>query len=110
MDPLLKKLESGGTYCQTFTDDVVLVFDGNIAQKIEVQARVALAHILAWGDMSMGGVNIVMSIELKILGVTLDNILTFNKHVTNVCRKAIGAYKQLYRAVRPGDYTLKLLE
>ncbi|XP_063375364.1 uncharacterized protein LOC134662990 [Cydia amplana] len=50
--------------------------------------------------LSMGAVSIEMSREIKILGVTIDDKLTFNSHVANVCRKAIGVHKRLARAAK----------
>ncbi|KAJ0169561.1 hypothetical protein K1T71_014746 [Dendrolimus kikuchii] len=50
--------------------------------------------------LSMGGVDISMSSEVKILGLTIDAALTFNAHVKNVCAKAMNVYKQLSRAAR----------
>lgn len=41
-----------------------------------------------------------MSKDIKLPGVTLDDKLTFNKHVANVCSKAVGVYKQLCRAAK----------
>lgn len=38
----------------------------------------------------MGGVGIEMSSEIKILGLTIDRGLTFNSHVTGVCKKMLG--------------------
>ncbi|XP_037868520.2 uncharacterized protein LOC119628836 [Bombyx mori] len=38
--------------------------------------------------------------EIKMLGVTIDDKLTFNSHVSNVCRKAINIYKKLSRAAK----------
>lgn len=111
LDPLLWELQSRGDYCQTFADDVVLVFDGDSAIDIERQANAALSCVKAWGhhnklkfepqktvaivvtcrtkyDVSrfdMGGVAIGIANEIKILGLTLDNKLTFCFHVTKVC-------------------------
>lgn len=48
----------------------------------------------------MGGVDIAMSIQIKLLGVTIDNKLTFNAHVAEACRRAIGVYHQLARAAK----------
>lgn len=48
----------------------------------------------------MGGVPIGMSNEVKILGQTIDEKLTFNTHVANVCKKAANVYKQLSHAAR----------
>lgn len=126
LDPLLRQLESRGFYCQAFADDVVLVFDGKEAREIEEQANAALEHVREWGvrnklrfaphktcamvitrklvfdtpRLRMGGVSIEMSSEIKILGLTIDKGLTFNKHVANACKRAAGIYKRLVRAAR----------
>ncbi|XP_048489535.1 uncharacterized protein LOC125491477 [Plutella xylostella] len=50
--------------------------------------------------LRMGGIDIGMSKEIKILGLTIDEKLTFNSHVANVCKKALNIYKQLSRAAR----------
>lgn len=126
LDPLLKELENRGTYCQAFADDIVLVFDGQTAEEIQGSANVALEHVRAWGvdnklkfaphkttamlitrklkydtpRLNMGGIDIGMSRKMKLLGVTIDDKLTFNTHVSNVCKKAIGIYKQLSKAAK----------
>ncbi|XP_049880350.1 uncharacterized protein LOC126376843 [Pectinophora gossypiella] len=50
--------------------------------------------------LTMGGIDIGMSKQIKLLGLTIDEQLTFNTHVANVCSKAVGIYKQLSRAAR----------
>ncbi|XP_063539417.1 uncharacterized protein LOC134748560 [Cydia strobilella] len=126
LDPLLKSYGQRGDYCQAFADDVVLVVDGNTALEIETRANAALDHAREWGvsnklrfaphktnamvitrrlkydtpRLSMGGTSIAMVKEMKLLGVTIDDKLTFNSHVSNVCRKAIAVYKQLSRAAK----------
>ncbi|KAJ0182276.1 hypothetical protein K1T71_001645 [Dendrolimus kikuchii] len=126
LDPLLHELEKRGTYCQAYADDVVLLFDGETGLAIERQANATLAFIQAWGvrnklrfaphktcamtitrklkydnpRLSMGGVDIGMSSEVKILGLTIDRALTFNAHAKNVCAKALTVYKQLARAAK----------
>ncbi|XP_063629985.1 uncharacterized protein LOC134801375 [Cydia splendana] len=115
-----------GHHVQAFADDVVMVFSGDTAQGIQREADAALAHVRAWGvrnklnfaphktqamvvtnkmkydspRLSMGGVSIGLSREIKILGLTVDDKLTFNTHATNVCQKALGIYKQLARAAK----------
>lgn len=37
----------------------------------------------------MNGITIDMSRKIKLLGLTIDDKLTFNDHVANVCRKSI---------------------
>nr|XP_037869605.1 uncharacterized protein LOC119629076 [Bombyx mori] len=126
LDPLLKSLENWGEYGQAFADDVVLVFDGDTALEVQGRANVALEHVRTWGvknklkfapqktnamvitrklkhdtpRLRMGGIDIAMSREIKLLGVTMDDRLTFNTHVANVCRRATGIYKLLSRAAR----------
>lgn len=126
LNPLLESLSQRGIYCQAFADDVVLVFVGETAQEIQGQANAALEHVRVWGAMNklkfaphktcamvvtnklkhdtphltMGGIDIGMSPEIKILGLTVDAKLTFNSHTANVCKKALGVYKQVSRAAR----------
>ncbi|XP_061729235.1 uncharacterized protein LOC133534169 [Cydia pomonella] len=128
LDPLLKQLHNSGVYCQAFADDVVMVFDGESAADIERQANGALERVKAWGidnklkfaphktcamvvtnrlkydtpRLSMGGIAIEMSEDMKILGLTVDNKLTFNKHTAGVCRKALNMYKKLARTAKIG--------
>lgn len=115
LDPLLKELMQKSYYCQAFADDVVMVFDGNTALEIERQACVALEHVRSWGiqnklkfaphktcamvltrklkydtpRLSMGGIEVGLSHEIKQLGLTIDHKLTFNTHITNACKKAL---------------------
>nr|XP_037872912.1 uncharacterized protein LOC119629799 [Bombyx mori] len=126
LDPLLKELEKRGDYCQAFADDVVLVFDADSALEIQRQANAALAYVRDWGIrnkltfaphktyamvltrklkydtpvLSMGGVGVRMSKEIKVLGLIIDSKLTFNSHVANICKKALNLYKQLSRAAK----------
>ncbi|CAH2211764.1 jg20073, partial [Pararge aegeria aegeria] len=126
LDPLLKGLEKRGDYCQAFADDVVLVFDDDTGLEISRRANAALAYVREWGVrnklkfapnktkamvitkklkydsplLTMGGIDIGLSDEIKVLGLTIDKGLTFNAHVTNTCKKVQGLYKQLCRAAK----------
>nr|XP_037877477.1 uncharacterized protein LOC119631031 [Bombyx mori] len=126
LDPLLKKLENEGVYCQAFADDVVLVFDGETGLGIERTANRVLSSVEKWGKnnklkfaphktkamlitkklkfdapkLNMGGTTIQMSDEIKILGLIIDKKLTFNNHVKTATNKAIQIYKQVARAAR----------
>lgn len=119
-------MEERGDYCQAFADDIVLAFDGDTAIDIERMANAALAYVQTWGvknklkfaphktsailvtrklkfdtpRLHMGGVAVTMSRDMKILGVTIDDKLTFNTHVANVCRRATEIYKRLSRATK----------
>ena len=49
--------------------------------------------------VSVDGSNIQSSTDLKLLGVTIDNRMTFNAHIRDVCKKTsmkIGALRLLY--------------
>ncbi|XP_045457894.1 uncharacterized protein LOC123668146 [Melitaea cinxia] len=119
-------MEAKGDYAQAFADDVVLVFEGETGLEIERRANAALERVRAWGQsnklrfaphktnamvvtrklkydtprLHMGGVDIVLSHEIKLLGVVIDHKLTFNAHVANVCRRALAFYHQLARAAK----------
>lgn len=97
---------------------MVLVFSGETSS-INSSARQALDYVLEWGAknklefapqktkamvitnrlkydtprLSMGGNPIDTDSEIKLLGLTIDNKLTFNKHITLSCRKELEIYK-----------------
>lgn len=126
LDPLLKLLESKNIYHQAFADDIVLVFEGGTKAEIEKRANDTLTCVWEWGvqnklkfapqktnamiltkklkfdtpRLSMGGTVIDTKNEIKILGLLIDNKLTFNKHVTSVCQKALNLYKRLSKAAK----------
>ncbi|XP_045777032.1 uncharacterized protein LOC123875323 [Maniola jurtina] len=126
LDPLLRDLETSGAYVQAFADDVVLVFEGDTALEIERQANAALERVRMWGAanklrfaphktnamvmtrklkyddprLRMGGVDVALSNEIKLLGVVIDRKLTFNAHVASVCKRAVAFYHQLARAAK----------
>ncbi|XP_045451569.1 uncharacterized protein LOC123660556 [Melitaea cinxia] len=126
LDPLLQEMEAKGDYAQAFADDVVLLFEGETALEIERRANAALERVRAWGQsnklrfaphktnamlvtrklkydtprLRMGGIDVVLLSEIKLLGVVIDHKLTFNAHVANVCKRAVAFYHQLARAAR----------
>ncbi|XP_069365327.1 uncharacterized protein [Maniola hyperantus] len=126
LNPLLNDLDKKGVYCQAFADDVVLVFSGKDSQSIQNKANETLDLINAWGaenklkfaaqkthamiltkklkyqtpNLKMNGTEILLTKEIKILGLTIDEKLTFNKHVANTAVKALNIYKQLARTAR----------
>ncbi|CAK1554338.1 unnamed protein product [Leptosia nina] len=126
LDPLLQGLERKGVCAQAFADDVVLVFDGHTAREIEGKANAALAYVREWGVMnklkfaphktkavvvtkklkhdtprlSMGGEGIEVVREVRLLGLIIDESLTFNTHVKTICAKAHRIFHQLARAAK----------
>ncbi|CAK1582424.1 unnamed protein product [Parnassius mnemosyne] len=126
LDPLLKELSAKESHCQAFADDVVLMFSGDMAKQVQEQANKTLAYVQKWGVrnklnfaphktkamiitkklkydtplLEMSGKTIGLSREIKILGLTVDDGLTFNTHVKNVCCKVQNLYRQLSRAAK----------
>lgn len=126
LDPLLDDLVAQGVYVQAFADDVVLIFSGQSVSKIEEIANQTLAYVHEWGiknklkfstqkthgmvitkklkydapRVHMGGRDIRLVDEIKLLGLTMDRKLTFNSHVSNVCRRVTNIYKQLARTAK----------
>lgn len=126
LDPLLDQLEGSGTYCQAFADDIVLVFSGRCVSEMQENINQTLDSVQDWGIknklnfaahktngmiitkklkfddpiMSMGGKTINIVDEIKLLGLTIDKKLTFNSHISNICKKSSGIYNQLSRAAK----------
>lgn len=126
LDSLLHKLELEGVYCQAFADDVTLVFTGQSTAILEEKANATLEIVHQWGIhnklnfaphktnamvltrklkcgqpyLSMAGVRINIVNDIKLLGLTIDNKLTFKAHVAASCKKAADIYKQLACAAR----------
>lgn len=126
LDPLLDSLDGMKVHYQAFADDVVLVFSGQTGEEIERQGNGVLKHVYEWGvknklkfaphktnamvvtrkmkfddpRLRMGGRDILLVKDMKILGLTIDHQLTFNKHVSLVCRKATNIYKAMARSAR----------
>lgn len=126
LDPLLNDLVTRDVYTQAFADDVVLMISGHTAVKIQEKVNQTLAYVHEWGIrnklkfsahkthamvvtkklkydtpiMRMGENEIPIVDEIRLLGLTIDKKLTFNSHVTNVCRKAMNIYKQLARTAK----------
>ena len=121
IDDLLNELDAREVYCQAFADDVVLIFSGQSSQTLQEEANRTLDAVYAWGirnklkfaphktnamvvtkklkydtpRISMNGVEVQTVDEMKFLGLIIDKKLTFNSHVSAVCRKATNIYKQL---------------
>lgn len=126
LDPVLKIVERDKVYCQAFADDIVVIINGTSTIEIETITNNTLSRVWDWGvrnklkfaphktnamvitrklkydtpRLSMGGSVIKLAKEIKILGLTIDNKLTFNQHVANVCVKATNFYKRLSRAAK----------
>lgn len=126
LDPLLEEVERSGTYCQAFADDVILVFSAKTALEIEIEANACLARVQQWGSrnklkfapqktngmlmtkklkydtprLHMGGTDVQMVEEIKMLGLIVDNKRTFRSHVAYICKKAANIFRQLSFAAK----------
>lgn len=126
LDTLIVELQGLGAYVQAFADDVVLVFSGDSSQIVQSEANRTLAHVHKWGHnnklkfapaktkgmvltrklkfdtprVNMGGVPIEIVDEMKILGLIIDRKLNFKSHISAVCKKATGIYKQLAKTAK----------
>ncbi|CAH2097271.1 unnamed protein product [Euphydryas editha] len=126
LDSLLRKVNGMGVYCQAFADDVVLVFSSLKTDNLQTSAETTLAAVQEWGIRNklsfaahktnamvltkklkydtpivhMSGTRLRLVEEIKLLGLILDSKLTFNAHVTSVCKKAADIYKKLACAAR----------
>ncbi|KAL0812196.1 hypothetical protein ABMA28_009571 [Loxostege sticticalis] len=126
LDPLLQTLSSEEVYCQAFADDGVLVFSGKSMAEMEGTINHVLEKTYKWGrnnklnfaahktkamlltkklkftppTITMSGTNIALVDEIKLLGLTIDRNLNFNKHVTDICKRTTDIYKQLACAAK----------
>ena len=47
--------------------------------------------------LSINGVELTMESSVKLLGVEIDNKLNFEKHISNICRKASNQLNAICR-------------
>ena len=52
---------------------------------------------------------IPVSSEIQLLGVTLDNKLTFDSHIASICRKVGGQVNALFCLAKPRKHYIVLL-
>ncbi|XP_037301216.1 uncharacterized protein LOC119191414 [Manduca sexta] len=98
LDPLLFELDRRGSHCQAFADDVVLAFEGQEMGEIQKRANETLAYVKDWGIRNKLK---FAPHKTKAMVITRKlNGLTFNTHVSEVCRKAVAFYNKLSRAAR----------
>ncbi|CAH2207649.1 jg24927, partial [Pararge aegeria aegeria] len=126
LDSLLVKLADDGVYCQAFADDVVLLFSGHEIESLENKANTILAGVVDWGirnklnfaahktsamvitkklkvrppELYMSNNRLEIVSETKLLGLRIDDKLTFKSHVAAVCKKTADIYKQLACAAK----------
>ena len=125
LDELLDVDLADGCHLQAYADDVMLLVEGTSASDVEKKANTALSRIHAWGvsvkltfsasktsaiaftpksrgvSLVMDGVNVDVKDEVKLLGVILDERLTFIRHAKYVINKVTKTFKTLCKYVRP---------
>ncbi|XP_063634874.1 uncharacterized protein LOC134805513 [Cydia splendana] len=128
LDPLIRHFtQSNDVHCQAFADDVVLVIAGEKLTELTQITDKALDWVHKWGlenklnfspaktnamiltrkhidkkgiQLKMNGTVIPIVKDFKLLGIQLDDGLTFNNHVTLMCKKLVTFYQRLERAAR----------
>lgn len=125
LDELLALPLPSNVHVQAFADDVFLVIWGNSARDVERTAAEALEMVSTWGisknltfnpdktqwisftkkvkdiSLNMGGQDLVRSSKIKLLGVILDERLSFFEHIRYAIQKASRVYKAICLYVRP---------
>ncbi|XP_063384876.1 uncharacterized protein LOC134670985 [Cydia fagiglandana] len=117
LDPLIRHFtQSNDVHCQAFADDVVLVIAGEKLTELTQITDKALDWVHKWGlenklnfspaktnamiltrkhidrkgiQLKMNGIVIPIVKDFKLLGIQLDDGLTFNNHVTLMCKKLL---------------------
>ena len=115
-------------YLQAFADDLITLVKGNDLDVIRARTQKTINTIENWckdnglnisalktkiimftsnkkwkppKPITVGGIETELSNSVKFLGVTLDNKLNFNQHITNITKKATASLMQCKRAVGP---------
>lgn len=126
LEPVLEQAQYGGVRVQAFADDILLIAAAADGVELEGMVNRALAVITQWGEslklrfapektqallitkklryhsprLVMVGVPIAFGSSLRILGLNIDSILNFRRHLELVTNKAIAFYKVVSRAAR----------
>ena len=114
-------------YLQAFADDLMSLAEGNDTEVIWQRTQKTIDTIERWCEtkglnisalktkivmftwnrkwtlrpITTGGITILPTDSVKLLGVTLDSKLNFNQHISNITTKAIKSLMQCNRAVGP---------
>ena len=125
LDDLLDVPLPYGCHIQAYADDVMLLVDGRTVADVQMSANQALASILDWGrsvklsfspaktqaiafnraskqaSITMDGVEVPFRPDIRLLGVVLDEHLSFIKHAKCVISKVTRTFRLLCKFVRP---------
>ena len=119
INDLLKIVEK--TSICNFADDNTIFSCGNTVENVMSNLQDDLVKVLSWFSsnhlvanpekfqmmflgckndgltMKVGNITIKSSDSVKLLGVTLDNKLSFDKHIADLCKRASYSIRCLYR-------------
>ena len=115
-------------YLQAFADDLITLVEGQDLDVIRARTQKTINTIENWctdnglnisalktkiamftwnkkwktpKPILVGGIETELTNSVKFLGVTLDNKLNFNQHITNITKRATASLMQCKRAVGP---------
>ncbi|CAG9135416.1 unnamed protein product [Plutella xylostella] len=126
LDPLLQRSDSLSAHVQAFADDILIIAAANGTGELERITNEALEAVSEWGkrakmkfaahktqamvvtrrlkydlpQMRLNGVEISLSGEVTVLGLTIDRNLNFLSHLNKVCGKAMARFQMVSRAAR----------
>ena len=125
LNNLWLEFRSRGFYVQAYADDLAVLVTGADMLWIRDMAQKAISIATNWvldqelqfsskkteiilfthkrspdlGSLSMNGTKLELSKEARLLGVTLDSMLTWKSHITRIIRKATTALLQCRQIV-----------
>ncbi|XP_063832729.1 uncharacterized protein LOC135081874 [Ostrinia nubilalis] len=125
LDELFERELPSGCKLQAYADDVLLICTAKDLSQLERNTNTALEIITAWGEsakLTFGptktqmigftptarkacithrGIRLQFKTDIKLLGIIIDQRLTFTKHVDYTICKALKIYRSLCKFVRP---------
>ena len=126
IDSLLRDEALTGVHLQAYADDILIIVEGKSGEEISSIVNDTLKEISKWGKLNklrfaplktqaivvtrklnydlpqleMNGIPIVLTENIKVLGLYLDNNLNFIHHLDMTIAKVINIYKSLSRAAK----------
>lgn len=125
VDELLNLQFQSDVHIQAFADDIFLIVSGKTAAAVEINAAHAINIVSNWGrsnnltfsadktqwitftkkaesiSIAMDNQPLVRKNSIKLLGVIIDERLSFFKHIRHAIQKATRVYKAICLYVRP---------
>lgn len=125
VDDLLQREMPEGCSIQAFADDITLLVQAKDVKKLKDLTKEATEIILEWGrktkiefnasktiavsftkearecTLQVGGIEVHPSAKVKLLGIIIDERLSFTPHVRYAIEKALSIFKLTCRATSP---------